>query len=97
MTITARRVAFCFTSSKVIKSFGAKPVRGGSPAKDNRISMVVVVRAGVFDHEVEISNIFVAEMVVRDINMAAVIIMYNTKFNKESCGSNFKMTIIHPR
>lgn len=48
---------------------------GGRPAKDNMISIIVAERAGVFDHEVEICDIFVVDVTVRDINMAAVIIM----------------------
>lgn len=97
MIVVASRVAFCLTSSRVIKSFGAKPVRGGRPARDSIISIVVVERVGVFDHEVEICDIFVADTEIRDINIAAVIMRYNTKLKRESWGLNFKIIIIHPR
>lgn len=82
--VAASRVALCLINSRVIKSLGANPVRGGRPAKDSKISIVVVVRVGVLDHEVEISSIFVAEIVVKDINMAAVIIIYSIKLKRES-------------
>lgn len=55
-------------------SLGANPVSGGRPARDNIISMVIAERAGVFDHEAEICDIFVVDVTVRDINIAAVII-----------------------
>lgn len=62
----------CFTSSRVISSFGENPERGGRPASDNRISIVVVIKMGVFDQEVEISTIFVVEIDIRDRNIADV-------------------------
>lgn len=85
MVTEASRVAFCFTSSRVISNLGANPVRGGRPARDNIMSMVEAERAGVFDHELEICDIFVADMTVRDINIAAVMMMYRTKLNRASC------------
>lgn len=68
-------MAFCFTNSRIIKSLGANPVRGGRPARDSIISIIVAERAGVLGHEVEICDIFVADIKVRDTNMAAVIII----------------------
>lgn len=95
--IEASRVAFCFTSSRVIKSLGANPVSGGRPAKDNITSIVDAERAGVFDQEVEICDIFVVDIAIKAINMAVVIIIYNMKLKRESRGLNFKMTTIQPK
>lgn len=97
ITIAASRIASCFTNSRIINSLGANPVRGGRPARDSIISMVVAERAGVFDHEVEICDIFVADITFNDINIAAVMIMYKIKLKRESCGLNFIMITIHPR
>lgn len=38
---------FCLISSAVIKSLGEKPVRGGSPASERRVSIEAAVRGGV--------------------------------------------------
>lgn len=65
-------MAFCLISSRTIRSLGAKPVSGGRPASERRTRRVVAVRVGVFDHEIEISDIFVVEIVMRDRNMDAV-------------------------
>lgn len=73
MTIVASSVAFCLINSIIIRSFGAKPVSGGRPAKERRTSKVVEVRAGALVQDIEISDIFVVEIEMRDINMAVVI------------------------
>ena len=75
---------FCLISSRVIRSFGRNPVSGGSPANDRRMSKVVRVRAGFLVHEVEICNIFVEESIIREKNMAVVIIRYKVKLKRES-------------
>lgn len=64
--------ALCFTSSSVISSFGENPESGGRPASDNKISIVVVIKMGVFDQEVEISTIFVVDKDIRAKNIADV-------------------------
>lgn len=68
-------IASCFTSSRIINSFGAKPERGGRPARDKRASMMVVARAGALGQEVKILVILVADRVERERNTAAVIKM----------------------
>lgn len=60
MAIEARRTISCLISSRVIISLGVKPVRGGRPARESRTNIVKVVRAGVFGHVEEISDILVA-------------------------------------
>lgn len=75
MIVEASRVAFCFTSSRVMISLGVKPVNGGRPASESKISIVIVVKAGVLGHEEEMSDIFVAEIKIRERNIAAVIII----------------------
>lgn len=66
---------FCLINSKVISSLGENPVRGGRPARDRRISIVVVIRMGVLGQEVEISVIFVDATDIRDKNIAVVIMI----------------------
>lgn len=89
----ASRVAFCFISSRVIKSFGAKPVWGGRPARESKISIVFADKSGVLGYKVEISDIFVVKIVIRDINMAAVKIIYSRKVKR----AHFKKMTIHQR
>lgn len=84
ITAEASRIASCFTNSRVINSLGANPVRGGRPARDNKMSMMVVERAGFFDHEAEICDIFVVDITVSDINIAAVMMIYKIKLKRAS-------------
>lgn len=80
----AKIIIFCLISSRVINIFGRKPVRGGSPARERRISIVVAVIAGFLVHEVATCDIFVEDRVIRERNMAVVIIIYRVKLNRES-------------
>lgn len=56
--IVAITVRFCVVSSSIISHFGIKPVRGGSPPNESKISMVIAVIGGEVVHEVAMSLIF---------------------------------------
>lgn len=47
--MVAVRGSCCFVSSCRISHFGIKPVSGGRPPRDSRVSIVVTVITGVFD------------------------------------------------
>lgn len=81
----------------MIRSFGAKPVRGGSPPSDKRMSMEDEVKAGVLVQEEDSCEILVEFSEIRVENMADVIIIYKIKLNRVSSGLNFKIIIIQPR
>lgn len=74
--ITAVTVISCLVSSWRINHFGMNPVSGGRPAKDNRASIRVALRTGVFVQEVIIVESFRVLVVLRDKNTAAVIRTY---------------------
>lgn len=57
MTVAAV-VRFCVVSSSIISHFGIKPVSGGSPPNESKISMVMVAIEGEVVHEVIMSLIF---------------------------------------
>ena len=75
MVTEARRKVFCFASSRIISNFGEKPVRGGSPASESKISIIVVTKMGDLGHEEETCEIFVDEIDMSERNIAAVIII----------------------
>lgn len=56
--------------------FGRKPVRGGRPANERRVSMRVALSMGIFAHEVIIVDSFMTLVVFRLRNTVAVITEY---------------------
>lgn len=74
--IVAVGVMSCLVSSWIIIHFGRNPVRGGSPARDSRVSRRVALSDGVFVHVVISVDRFRALMVFRVRNTAAVIRVY---------------------
>lgn len=58
MIIVAVGVISCLVSSWIINHFGMKPVRGGRPARERSVSIMVAFSVGVFVHEMSIVDNF---------------------------------------
>lgn len=69
-------VISCLVSSWMISHLGRKPVSGGSPARESRANMRVVLSVGVFVHAVITIDKFRALVVFRVRNTVAVIRVY---------------------
>lgn len=69
-------VISCLVSSWIISHLGRKPVSGGSPARESRANMRVVLSVGVFVHAVITIDKFRALVVFRVRNTVAVIRVY---------------------
>lgn len=52
---------------------GRKPVRGGSPPRDSRVTSVVVVINGILFHMCDNANVVVVELVMNSMNIVLVI------------------------
>lgn len=74
--IVAAVVISCLVSSWTISHFGRKPVSGGSPARESRVSIRVVFSMGVFVHEVISVDSFRVLVVLRVRNTVVVINVY---------------------
>ena len=62
-----------FVISWMISHFGRKPVRGGSPPRDNMvIKMIAVIRGALF-HVREIAVVVVAILIISSMNIVVVI------------------------
>lgn len=66
----------CLVSSSIISHFGRKPVKGGRPAKDNRVSRKIELSEGDFVHVVISVVSFRTFIEFRVRNTAAVIREY---------------------
>lgn len=66
----------CFVSSWIMSHFGRKPVRGGRPARESRVSRSVAFRVGVFVQEVIRVDSFRVLIEWKVRNTAAVINEY---------------------
>lgn len=69
-------VISCLVSSWMISHLGRKPVSGGSPARESRANMRVVLSVGVFVHAVITIDKFRALVVFMVRNTVAVIRVY---------------------
>lgn len=74
--IVAITVISCLVSSWMMSHLGRKPVSGGSPARDRRVSIRVAFSIGVFVHEVIIVDSFRVLVVLRVRNVVMVIREY---------------------
>lgn len=66
----------CLVSSWIMSHFGRNPVRGGSPARDNRVSISIALSDGAFAHAVIKVDNFSTLIEFRVKNTAAVISVY---------------------
>lgn len=64
--MVAMRGSCCFVNSCKISHFGIKPVNGGRPPRDSKVSIVVTVITGAFDQVRASVLIFV---VIRYLNV----------------------------
>jgi len=76
---------------------GAKPVRGGRPPRERRMSGARPANAGNFAHEVARVLILVEPEVLNARNVAEVMIMYVRRARTVMEGLNWSTRIIHPR
>lgn len=74
--VVAAGVISCLVSSWIISHFGRKPVRGGSPARERRVSMRVAFRIGVFVHDVIVVDNFRDFVVLKARNTVEVMMVY---------------------
>lgn len=74
-SIVASGVSSWLVSSCRINHFGKKPVNGGSPANDRRVSMRVVFSTGAFVHETIIVGRLVVLVVLSVMNTEEVIVV----------------------
>lgn len=74
--IVATVVISCLVSSWIISHLGRKPVSGGSPARERRVSIRVAFSIGVFVHEVIIVASFRVLVVLSVRNVVIVIREY---------------------
>ena len=70
--IVAVGVSSWLVSSWRMSHFGRKPVRGGSPASESRVSMRVVLSTGAFVHAIVIVCRFMVLVVFRVRNTVVV-------------------------
>lgn len=68
------RVSF-FVSSWIIIHLGIKPVSGGSPPMESRVSIVKIVMVGIVFHIWASSSVVVVEFWMSNMNMVKVITM----------------------
>lgn len=66
----------CLVNSWMISHLGRNPVRGGSPARDSRVSISIALSDGVLAHVVISVDSFRALIEFRVRNTAAVIMTY---------------------
>lgn len=74
--IVAVAVISCLVSSWMISHLGKKPVNGGSPARESRANIRVVLSVGVFVHAVITIDRFRALVVFKVRNTVVVIREY---------------------
>lgn len=75
MMIVAIGVISCLVSSWIMSHFGMKPVNGGRPARERRVSIAVAFSIGVLVHEMSIVDSFRTLIWARDRNTVEVIIV----------------------
>lgn len=66
---------FCLVISWRISHLGMKPVRGGSPPRERRVNMNIIVSSGDLVEEMAIELIFVTLLVLSNRNSDDVIII----------------------
>lgn len=71
--VVAMVVISCLVSSWMMSHLGRKPVSGGSPARESRVSIRVAFSMGVFVHEVIIVDSFRVLVVLSVRNTVMVI------------------------
>lgn len=76
MIVVAATVISCLVSSWIISHLGKKPVSGGSPARERRVSIRVAFNIGAFVHEVIIVDSFRALVVLSMRNVVMVVREY---------------------
>lgn len=81
----------------MMSHFGRKPVSGGRPARDSRVSMRAALRGGFFAHEAIIVDSFVELDVLRVRKIEVVMMVYRRKVVRVSLGEKITMRAIHPR
>lgn len=74
--MVAAVVISCLVSSWMISHLGRKPVSGGRPANESRVSIRVALSTGAFVHAVIIVDSFKALVVLKVRNTAVVISTY---------------------
>lgn len=71
--VVATGVISCLVSSWVMSHFGMKPVSGGRPARERRVTIMVEFSIGVFVQEMSIVDSFRTLICERDRNTVDVI------------------------
>lgn len=84
--VRAAGVISCLVSSWMMSHLGRKPVNGGKPARDNRVSIRVTLSRGVFVHDVINVDNFVVLDELRERKMVEVKRVYRMKFRMVSLG-----------
>lgn len=87
----------CLVSSWRISHFGIKPVSGGRPPSERRMSGARDVSMGAFAHEVARALMVVDLFSLNTRNVENVIIKYVRRANSVREGENCKIRIIQPR
>lgn len=71
----------------MISHLGRKPIKGGRPARERRVSMRVALSMGVFVHDVISVDNFVMWDVLRERKMVEVRRVYKRKVRRVSLGA----------
>lgn len=71
--IMGRMMLLFFVISWIIIHLGRKPVRGGSPPRESRVTRAVVVINGVLFHMCDRDSVVVEEFTMNSINIVVVI------------------------
>lgn len=71
--IVAAGIISCLVSSWMMSHFGKKPVNGGSPASESKVSIIAAFSIGIFVQDVISVGSLRALRVLRVRNTAAVI------------------------
>lgn len=87
----------CLVNSCRISHLGIKPVSGGRPPRDSRMSGVRAVKAGALAHEVASMLRVVDLLSLNTRNVEIVITKYVRRVRSVREGENCKTRIIQPR